>query len=51
MDGLPRTDGRLEAIAWAPVLATDPAGARVGRALGRSSDGGSIGWMESVTLP
>ena len=47
VDGLPRTDGRLEATAWAPVLATEPAGARVGRALGRSPNNEWIGWMET----
>ena len=49
-DGLPTTDGALVARQWAPVLATEPAGWRVGRALGRS-DAGEVGWLESWYPP
>lgn len=50
LHGLPTTDGSLIASRWAPVLATEPEGWRVGRALGRSS-GGEIGWLESWYPP
>ena len=48
--GLPSGDGTLEAIRWAPVLATEPEGWRVGRALARSSVG-EVGWLESWYPP
>ncbi|MEO5680796.1 MAG: hypothetical protein ABIS47_14135 [Acidimicrobiales bacterium] len=48
--GLPTTDGSLLATRWAPVLATEPAGWRVGRALGRSPTG-EVGWLESWYPP
>jgi hypothetical protein len=51
VDGLPTTDGALEAVTWAPVLSTDPAGWRVGRATGRSADASKVGWLESWYPP
>lgn len=50
-DGLPLTDGLLHATAHAPALATEPAGWRIGGAIGRSADGASVGWMESWYPP
>jgi hypothetical protein len=56
-DGLPITDGALVAHRWAPVLATEPATWRVGRALGRrppqpqQGDEAAIGWLESWYPP
>jgi len=47
--GLPTADGDLVATRWAPVLATEPLGWRVGRALARSSD--AIGWFECWYAP
>jgi len=48
--GLPTADGDMEAIRWAPVLATEPVGWQVGRALTRSPSG-DVGWLESWTPP
>lgn len=48
-DGLPTSDGDLAATRWAPVLATEPSGWRVGRALARSA--GGVGWLESWYPP
>lgn len=48
--GLPAGDGGLIPTSWAPVLATEPAGWRVGRALARS-DAGDVGWLESWYPP
>ena len=48
--GLPTADGDMEAIRWAPVLATEPEGWQVGRALARSPSG-DVGWLESWTPP
>ena len=48
--GLPMADAGLVATRWAPVLATEPAGWRVGRALARSS-AGEVGWLESWYPP
>ena len=50
IDGLPTGDGGLEAVRWAPVLATEPIGWRVGRALGRS-ESDEVGWLESWYPP
>jgi len=50
VDGLPTGDGALEATHWAPVLATEPEGWRVGRALGRST-ADEVGWLESWYPP
>jgi hypothetical protein len=50
VDGLPTTDGALVACRFAPVLATEPAGWRVGRALARS-EAGEVGWLESWYPP
>lgn len=48
--GLPSADGDLAAVRWAPVLATEPASWRVGRALGRSASD-EVGWLESWYPP
>lgn len=48
--GLPVTDGTLVATRHAPLLATEPAGWQVGRALARSP-GGEVGWLESWYPP
>ena len=50
VDGLPTADGPLVATRWAPVLATEPPGWRVGRAQGRSA-AGEVGWLESWYPP
>lgn len=50
VDGLPTTDGALVASRWAPVLATEPAAWRVGRALA-CSEAGAVGWLESWYPP
>ena len=48
--GLPRGDGPLVPVRHAPVLATEPSGWQVGRALARSADG-EVGWLESWYPP
>jgi len=49
LQGLPTADGGLVATRWAPLLATEPTGWRVGRALCRSPEG--IGWLEAWYPP
>jgi hypothetical protein len=51
LDGLPLSDGDVHAVLQAPVLATEPAGWRVGRAVARSADGSRVGWLESWYPP
>jgi len=48
--GLPTGDGDLVAARFAPVLATEPEGGRVGRALARTP-AGAVGWIESWQPP
>ena len=50
LDGLPTADGTLAATRWTPVLATEPVGWRVGRALARSP-ANEVGWLESWYPP
>jgi hypothetical protein len=51
LDGLPLTDGHLHRTVPAPVLATEPAGWRVGRAVARTADTTKVGWLESWYPP
>ena len=50
LSGLPTADGAMTASRWAPVLATEPSGWRVGRALCRSP-AEEVGWLESWYPP